>query len=120
MKKLSIVASLGLLIGINAVVALLRSRFSGFRRFVEGVPVMLISHGDIQYRALKKEHLTMDDLMASLRAHEVTDPSKCELMMLENDGSVSVLRKESPEDPTRLIRTRKKLIRHHKRPNDGM
>src|SRR4051812_35227122 len=45
------------LIGVNFLVAIARQKSQGFRRFVEGVPVMLVSHGEIQYRALKREHM---------------------------------------------------------------
>lgn len=105
------------LIVINFVVALIRQRSSGFRRFVEGIPVMLVSHGEIQYRALKREHMTVSDLMAALREHEVSDVRKCELVMLEIDGSVTVLRQEG-SDPTQLRHTRKPLRHHHRAPND--
>src|SRR5512142_1469696 len=54
------------LIAVNFLVAMARQKFDGFRRFVEGVPLMLVSHGEIQYRALKREHMTVGDLMAAL------------------------------------------------------
>jgi uncharacterized membrane protein YcaP (DUF421 family) len=105
------------LIAVNFIVAIGRQRFRGFRRFVEGIPIMLVSHGDIQYRALKREHMTVGDLMAALREHEVADVSKCELAMLEIDGTVSVLRQEG-SDPTQLRHSRKPLKHHHRAPND--
>src|SRR5438046_2824170 len=78
----------------NFGVAIGRQKYRGFRRFVEGIPVVLVSHGEVQYRSLKREHMTVGDLMAALREHEVSDVKKCELVMMEIDGSVSVLRQE--------------------------
>jgi uncharacterized membrane protein YcaP (DUF421 family) len=104
------------LVGINFLVAIGRQKFRFLRRFVEGIPVMLVSHGEIQYRALKREHITVGDLMAALREHEVSDVKKCQLVMLEIDGSISVLRQEG-SDPTQLRHTRKPLKHHHRDPN---
>lgn len=104
------------LIAVNFIVALARQRWRPFRRFVEGIPIVLVSHGEIQYRALKREHLTVGDLMSSLREHEVRQVTDCQLVMLEIDGSVSVLRQEGP-DPSHLHHTRKPLKRHHRDPN---
>lgn len=104
------------LVLVNYAVAFARQRSHRFRRFVEGIPVVLVSHGEIQYRSLRREHLTVGDLMAALREHEVSDVRRCELAMLEIDGSVSVLRREG-DDPTQLRHTRKPLRHHHRDPN---
>ena len=104
------------LIVVNYLVALGRQKWRPFRRFVEGIPVVLVNHGEIQYRALKREHMTVGDLMSSLREHEVAQIEKCQLVMLEIDGSISVLRQDG-DDPTRLHHTRKPLKRHHRDPN---
>ncbi len=105
------------LIVINVIVAMVRQRSEWFQRFVEGVPVVLVAHGKIIYRNLKREHLTVEELMAALREHEVSDIEKVELSMLEVDGSVTVLRREG-KDLTNLHHSRKRLSRHHRRPND--
>jgi uncharacterized membrane protein YcaP (DUF421 family) len=105
------------LVAVNYVVALGRQRFRGFRRFVEGIPVVLVAHGEIQYRNLRREHMTASDLMAALREHEVSDVTRCQLVMLEIDGTVSVIRQEGA-DPTQLRHSRKPLRHHHRAPND--
>ena len=104
------------LVALNFIIALFRKRFRFFRRFVEGIPVVLVSHGQIQLRALNREHMTVSDLEAALREHEVADLSKCQLAMLEIDGTISVLRQEGM-DPTHLRHTRKPLKHHHRQPN---
>lgn len=112
-----IVAAVTLLL-INSVVALFRMRSARFRRFVEGIPVVLVAHGEIQYRALMRERITEDELMAALRQHEVSDVSQVELAMLEIDGTVTVIRREKdPADGTRLVHTRKRLVHHHRAVN---
>ncbi len=108
------VAAATLLI-VNAGVSAVRFRSIRIQRFVEGVPVVLVQHGEIQHTSLKHERLTVDELLASLREHEVNDVEEVELAMLEIDGSISVIRK-SAGDRGRYVHTRKRLVRHHTRP----
>ncbi len=56
---------------VNAGVAQLRIRSPRVRRFVVGIPVVLVAHGEVQYRNLQRERMTEDDLHQALRAHEV-------------------------------------------------
>lgn len=110
------IVSAGVLLLMNAAVAQVRNKNRGFGRFVEGVPVVLVDHGDIQFRNLEREHMTSEDLSQVLREHEVSDCKQVELAMLEIDGTVSVIRK-STEDH-RFVKSRRKMTRHHSRPND--
>jgi uncharacterized membrane protein YcaP (DUF421 family) len=107
------IAAAGTLLLVNAVVARLRMRWTAFGRFVEGIPVVLVAHGEVQYRSLAREHMTLDEMTAALRQHEVSDVKVVELAMLEVDGTISVLRRD-PQHPTRVIHTRKRLVHHHK------
>lgn len=106
-----IVAAASLLL-TNALVAQLRMRSPRLRRFVAGIPIVLVAHGEVQYRNLMREHMTMDDLLAALREHEVGHVTQVELAMLEVDGSLSVLRRDE-KDPDHVVRTRRRL-RHHR------
>lgn len=104
------------LILLNVGVSQLRLRFPRFKRFVEGVPVALVVHGQIQHEALRHEQLTEDELLAALREHEASSVDQVELAMLEVDGSVSVIRND-PNQPGSFRSSRKKLVRHHRKPN---
>ena len=68
------------------------------RRFVEGVPVPLILDGKLNRRNLRRELMTMDDLLAALREHglERVDQVKCARM--EKDGEISVIRAEGADE----------------------
>lgn len=106
------IVAAGTLLAINAVVAQVRMRSMRFRRFVEGVPVVLVAHGEIQYRNLMHERITTEELLAALRQHEVDSVSMVEMAMLEIDGTVSVIRCD-PSQPNRLLHSRK-LLNHHR------
>ena len=93
------------------------SRFSykipHFRRFLDGMPVVLVAHGEVSHRNLKREGITFDELMGALREHECGGIAQVELATLEIDGDISVIRKVPPDG---IHHTRKRLVRHTKKP----
>jgi uncharacterized membrane protein YcaP (DUF421 family) len=79
------------LMAVNYGLSFLLSRNRRIRRWFEGVPTLLVRHGKVEWRSLRQERLSLDDLMAALREHGVEHPKDAELAVLEVDGSVSVI-----------------------------
>ncbi|KKK36182.1 membrane protein [Mesobacillus campisalis] len=70
------------------------------RRFLEGKPSILIQKGNLNWYELKKNHLDIDQLQQLLRAKDVFSMQEVDYAILENNGSVSVLRKAEADQPT--------------------
>lgn len=66
-------------------------RFQKVRDFVDGKPVILIDHGVINQKAMRKERYSIDDLMTQLRDKNIGTPEEVAFAILENSGSLSVL-----------------------------
>lgn len=60
-------------------------------RFIQGSPLTLIRHGEVDSRNLTRAMLTMDDLMEALREHGVDNVADVDMAILEMDGNISVL-----------------------------
>jgi len=65
------------------------------RRILQPAELCLIRNGQVQRRALRREGLTMDDLMSELRQKGVDDTSVVKVAYIEPDGSVSVVRRDA-------------------------
>ncbi len=50
--------------------------FQKLREFVDGKPVILIDHGMIDQKAMKKERYSIDDLMTQLRDKNIGTPQE--------------------------------------------
>ena len=61
----------------------------------------LIVNGRIDQRALRREFMQRDELMAELRLHGITDPKDVARAYLEANGMVSVIRADGgePDEP---------------------
>ena len=79
------------LLTLNYLVAEVSGVNRRFRRMVQGSPSLLTEH-------LKREHLTVDEVMRALREHGIGSIEEVALGVLEVDGSLSFLRvNELPE-----------------------
>jgi uncharacterized membrane protein YcaP (DUF421 family) len=97
------------LLSLNFVISFLRVRFKFVNRLVEPAPVVVARSGRWLKDELKKQELTDEEVMAALREHGLESVSEAKLVMLEADGSLSVVPKEGS---TAHHRRRVRFIRH--------
>ncbi|WP_430482104.1 DUF421 domain-containing protein [Rossellomorea marisflavi] len=64
-----------------------------FRHLMEGTPAIVINKGIINYNALKKNHLDLNQLQHLLRAKDIFSVKECEYALLESNGTLSVIKK---------------------------
>ena len=85
------IASAGTLLLIGYIATRLFIRAPALEERLIGAPTVLILHGRIDRDHLRRESVSMDDLLRALREHEVPDPADVRLAVLEVDGSISVV-----------------------------
>jgi len=76
---------------VNTVVRVVEKRFPRLRKIIQGHPLMLIYHGQIQAENLRKTGITEDELLETAHEHGVLHIREINLAILELDGSISVL-----------------------------
>jgi uncharacterized membrane protein YcaP (DUF421 family) len=103
-----ILAAVVLLV-FNVAIATLRLRWPLLRRLVEGSPTVLVLHGKVITRNLRREGLDQETLETALREHGLADISEVEMAVLEVDGTISVVPVGANH---RQIKRPKGLIRH--------
>jgi hypothetical protein len=77
------------LIGMNYLVGFATARSSHIDAIIEGEPVVLVRHGHLNKKALKRNNIPESDLQESLRKAGLTDTEDVELAMLETDGQAT-------------------------------
>lgn len=81
----------GTLVAWNYALDWAGARWKAIRRLTEPTPLLLVDHGRIVARNLRKEFLTRDDLDSELRHAGIDDLAKVRKAYLEGDGKFSVL-----------------------------
>src|SRR5918911_1686830 len=90
-----LVSALTLLL-MNLLFTWLLGRFPWLEKRVVGEPAVLVSDGHAQWDRMRREGVTRDELMAALREHGVTRLEEVRLAVLEVDGDISVVPRDSP------------------------
>lgn len=88
----------GTILGWNLLLDWLAFRFRWAHRVIHGEPLLLVVGGRIQWRNLRREFLTRDDLLEQLRQHQVEDVAQVKRCFLEADGHLSVQKFEPGDD----------------------
>src|SRR4029453_1890260 len=68
-------------------------------RLLEPPPLVLVTHGRIIQRNLRRELISTDDLMSKLREKGVSELSQVRLAAIESSGEVSVIRADRKSTP---------------------
>ena len=90
------VVAFGLLIGLQFVITWLSVRLPAVNQLVKADPTLLIYQGEFLRAAMRAQRVTENELLAALRQSGVPGVREAAAVVLENDGSFSVLKQEAP------------------------
>ncbi len=96
-KIIFAIAVWGLLI---FVIQLMGQKSITLRYLLEGKPSLVIQKGVIDRQALKKNRLTINELQSLLRDKDVFSVREVDYAILEQNGSLTILRKPEFDTPT--------------------
>lgn len=83
--------ALALLVTLQAAITFLSTRWRGFQRFVKARPTLLLYRGRIDEAAIRRQRVTREEIHAAVRANGHAAVEDVEAVVLETDGSFSVM-----------------------------
>jgi len=92
------------LLALSTLLSYASMRSVRMRRLICGSAAIIIDHGRIMQNAMRRNRLTMDELMEELRSQGITQPRQVKFAVLETGGQLSVLPypQDSPVTPRQL------------------
>ncbi len=97
---LNSVIALFILVAFEIISSALSLKSHKVRSYIQGHPVIVIRNGVIDYKALKKLRMTVNDLVSALRQKDVFDFSQISYAVFETNGKISVLMKPEYRNST--------------------
>ncbi len=85
------VAALALLVGLQYVITWASVRSQFFREVIKSEPTILLLDGVVQENAMRKQRVTLEEVEAAVRQHGHHDIGLVKRVVLETDGSLSVI-----------------------------
>ncbi len=92
------VLALALLIGLQYAITWLSVRSPRFQALVKAEPTLLVHRGRFLDGAMRAQRVTRADVLEALRASGVAEVDAVAAVVLETDGSISVLPDADPSD----------------------
>ena len=96
----------GTLIGWNYLLDVLTYRFALARRILRPAPLKLVEDGRMLRRNMRRELVTVDELLGHLRVQGIEDLREVKLVYMEADGELSVVRRGKSDEPAAPARRR--------------
>ena len=89
------------LVCFEVVVSWINLRMPKLRRLISGSPKIIVRDGCIERDILRELRFSADDLLMALRGRDIFDLSEVQYAIVETTGSISVMKKQTEETPTR-------------------
>ena len=88
-----------LLVGLQFVITRLSVRFDSFRKIVKATPTLLFDKGEFLFEAMRRERVTESEIRAAIRSKGLAAIESVEAVVLETDGTFSVIKKSAGDLP---------------------
>jgi uncharacterized membrane protein YcaP (DUF421 family) len=91
------VLAFALLIGLQLAITWLSIRSERFQSWIKAQPALLLHGGRYLDEALRRERVTREEVEAAIRSQGIAAREAVDAVVLETDGSFSVLRRVEPD-----------------------
>ena len=92
--------AIAIILIFEVTIPILMSRFSFLKFIFEGKPSYIIYKGELSQKEMKKNRITIDELLASLHSSGYSDISELDYVILEPNGQLSVFPKAAYKNPS--------------------
>lgn len=83
-----------LIVALELGISYLVTKSSMIKKIFDGKPSFLIDCGKINQKELRKQRISIEELLSALRQKGYSDPGEVSYAIMEQDGTVSVFAKE--------------------------
>jgi uncharacterized membrane protein YcaP (DUF421 family) len=77
---------------LHQFVSWLRARYRRVGHVIDGLPLVLLAHGEWQQEAMDRAHIEDADVMAAARTKGVQDLAGIKYAVLERNGAISIIK----------------------------
>lgn len=82
---------------LHSIITILNKKSLGLRKIFSGKPAIIINTDGIDFDELKKQDLTISDLMEALRSQQVFSVIDVQYAILETNGNLSIMTKDETD-----------------------
>lgn len=88
------------LLGFEVLSSFLLAQYPKVKGMLSARPAVLIQDGVISEKAMRQARISADELISELRQQGIADPEEVRYAILEQNGKISVIRRQKFQPPT--------------------
>jgi uncharacterized membrane protein YcaP (DUF421 family) len=89
------IVALTLLVFLQWVNAFCAVRSSSYQRLIKAQPSLIFFNGDFLPQAMREQRISREEIIAAMRQQGITQPAAVDAVVLETEGSLSVLQTDT-------------------------
>jgi len=89
------IIAVAILCALQKIIAFLTLKSKKIRDFIDGKKSLIVNDGKIDFKEMKRQKYTIDDLYAQIRSEGIDSITKVKWAVLENSGKLSVITYEN-------------------------
>lgn len=97
------VLAIGMLVFFQFIITWISVRSKMFQGLIKAEPTLLLFQGELQHNALRHQRVTQGEVLAALRAKGIAGIEDVEAVILETDGTFSVIEKIKRASASALV-----------------
>ena len=86
-----------LILSAEVIISTLKNKSEKLKEAIEGKPVYIIYKGKLLQDALRENRISVNELLSEIRTQGIADISEINYAILEQNGSLSLIKKSSEE-----------------------
>lgn len=94
--------AMALLTSLQFIITWASTRTAWVRRIVTGEPLMLLYRGEFIASSMQKARVTQDEIQAAIRSNGLSDIADVEAVVLETEGTLSVVKRHAQSSQSSL------------------
>ena len=94
--------ALGLLIGLQFIITSLSVRYDWVEKLIKAKPTLVFNKGEFLREAMKRQRVAEGEVLMAIRNQNAASIEQIEAVVLETDGSFSVIKKSETDSRTAL------------------
>ena len=91
-----------LLLALQWIITRLSVKFDSFKNIVKAAPTLLFDQGEFLFGAMRRERVTESEIRAAIRSKGLAAIESVEAVVLETDGTFSVINKSADNSRSAL------------------
>jgi uncharacterized membrane protein YcaP (DUF421 family) len=83
-----------LIVCLEIIISYIKNKSSVLKKYVEGEPIYIIFRGKLLQGALRKNRISVNELLSEMRTQGIASLEDVEYALLEPNGSISIFKKD--------------------------